>query len=83
MQLGCSLLKPYLRRAKFTCRVAQKILKYLIYKIHMTILTLVIYHLIPTLRKQKQADIWEGSQPGLHNKSQGLQDYTVKYCLKK
>lgn len=49
----------------------------------MTILTLVIHHLIPVLRKQKQADIWEGSQPGLHNKSQGLQDYTVKYCLKK
>lgn len=49
----------------------------------MTILTLVIHHLIPALKRQKQADIWVGSQPGLHNKSQDLQDYTVKYCLKK
>lgn len=48
----------------------------------MTILTLVIHHLIPALKRQKQADIWVGSQPGLHNKFQDLQDYTVKYCLK-
>jgi hypothetical protein len=39
--------------------------------------------LIPTLRRQRQADYWVRGQPGLQSESQDSQGYTEKPCLGK
>ena len=37
--------------------------------------------LIPTLRRQRQADFWVWGKPGLQSEFQDNQDYTEKPCL--
>jgi hypothetical protein len=39
--------------------------------------------LIPALGRQRQADFWVQSQPGLQSEFQDSQDYTERPCLKK
>jgi hypothetical protein len=39
--------------------------------------------LIPSLRRQRQADFWVRGQPGLQSEFQDSQDYTEKPCLEK
>jgi hypothetical protein len=39
--------------------------------------------LIPALRRQRQADFWVWSQPGLQSEFQDSQGYTEKPCLEK
>jgi hypothetical protein len=39
--------------------------------------------LIPALGRQRQADFWVWSQPGLQSEFQDSQDYTEKPCLRK
>jgi hypothetical protein len=39
--------------------------------------------LIPTLGRQRQADLWVRGQPGLQSEFQDSQDYTEKPCLDK
>ena len=40
------------------------------------------HHLIPALRRQRQADFWVRGQPGLQSEFQDSQGYTEKSCLK-
>jgi hypothetical protein len=39
--------------------------------------------LIPTLRRQRQGDLWVWGQPGRQSEFQDIQSYTEKPCLKK